>query len=73
MAEGNNIYIRGFGSFTIKRRAQKIGRNITKQEQMTIPERYVPVFKPAKVFVNLIKTSDKVKEAFAESEKEKEK
>ena len=61
MAEGNNIYLRGFGSFINKKRAGKIGRNITKQKQIIIPERYVPVFKPSKLFLNLIKESEKVK------------
>ena len=61
MADGENIYIRGFGSFVNKRRARKIGRNISRNTAMVIEEHYVPSFKPSKVFVELIKDSEKVK------------
>lgn len=61
MAEGENIYVRGFGSFINKRRARKIGRNISQNEQIVIDEHFVPSFKPSKVFVEQIKTSEKVK------------
>jgi len=57
MAEGENIYVRGFGSFINKKRAKKIARNISKNTSITIEEHYVPSFKPAKVFVEQIKTS----------------
>jgi DNA-binding protein HU-beta len=60
MAEGRNIYIRGFGSFVNKKRAAKIGRNISKKVAIEIKEHYVPSFKPAKVFIEKIKSSDKV-------------
>ena len=63
MAEGENIYVRGFGSFVNKKRARKIGRNISKNEAIVIDEHYVPSFKPAKVFVEQIKTSELVKNA----------
>ena len=46
------VYLRGFGSFIVKHRAQKAARNITKKTTMTIPEHDIPAFKPAKVFVN---------------------
>lgn len=62
MAEGENIYVRGFGSFINKKRAQKIARNISKNTAMVIEEHYVPAFKPSKVFIEKVKTSDKIKE-----------
>lgn len=61
MAEGDNLYFRGFGSFTLKKRAKKVARNISKNTQLTIPEHFIPKFKPAKTFVDKIKKSDKVK------------
>ena len=63
MAEGENIYVRGFGSFVNKKRAKKIARNISKNTAIVIDEHYVPNFKPSKVFVEQIKTSDQVKVA----------
>ena len=60
MADGNNIYVRGFGSFINKKRAKKIARNISKNTAIVIDEHYIPSFKPSKVFVEKIKTSDKV-------------
>lgn len=61
MAEGSNIYVRGFGSFVNKKRAKKIARNISKNTAIVIDEHYIPSFKPSKVFVDKIKESDKVK------------
>jgi DNA-binding protein HU-beta len=55
LGEGENIYIRGFGSFIIKRRAAKIGRNIKKNVAVEIPEHFVPAFKPSKEFIQEIK------------------
>jgi DNA-binding protein HU-beta len=52
---GENIYIRGFGSFITKKRAAKIGRNIKKNIAVQIPEHYIPAFKPAKEFVQEVK------------------
>lgn len=63
LAEGENIYIRGFGSFIIKKRAAKIGRNIKKNVAVEIPEHFIPAFKPSKEFVQDIKNSPKIKEA----------
>ncbi len=60
MAEGENIYVRGFGSFVNKKRAKKIARNISKNTAMVIDEHYIPSFKPSKVFVEKIKTSKKI-------------
>ena len=52
---GNPVYMRGFGSFIIKHRAQKAARNITRKTTMTIPAHDIPAFKPAKSFVNSLK------------------
>lgn len=57
LAEGENIYVRGFGSFINKKRAKKIARNISKNTAIVIDEHYIPSFKPSKVFVEKIKTS----------------
>jgi len=61
LKDGENIYIRGFGSFIVKKRAQKIGRNIKKNEAILIPEHYIPSFKPAKTFVEKVKKSKSAK------------
>ena len=50
-----DVYLRGFGSFIIKKRAQKVARNITKGTSITIPEHNIPAFKPAKSFAAKIK------------------
>ena len=55
LADSENVYIRGFGSFVIKKRAKKIGRNIKKNKAIEIPEHYIPSFKPAKIFVEQVK------------------
>lgn len=55
LAEGENVYIRGFGSFIIKRRAQKVGRHIKENKAIVIPEHYIPAFKPAKIFIEEVK------------------
>ena len=60
MVKNKNIYLRGFGTFLVKKRAKKIARNISKKTSMIIPEHYIPSFKPAKEFVDKIK-SKKVK------------
>lgn len=62
MADGHNIYIRGFGSFVNKKRKRKIARNISRNTALVIEEHYIPAFKPAKIFINKIKTSEKVKQ-----------
>ncbi len=61
MSDGQNIYVRGFGSFVNKKRAKKIARNISKNTAIVIDEHYIPSFKPSKVFIEKIKSSDKVK------------
>ena len=55
MAEGNDVFLRGFGSFIVKKRAQKVARNISKGTTITIPEHNVPAFKPSKSFSAKIK------------------
>jgi len=55
LADGENVYIRGFGSFIVKKRAEKIGRHIKKNKAIVIPEHYIPAFKPAKIFMDSVK------------------
>jgi DNA-binding protein HU-beta len=62
MADGDNIYVRGFGSFINKKRAKKIARNISKNTAIVIEEHYIPAFKPSKVFIEKIKNSKKIKQ-----------
>lgn len=61
MASGENIYVRGFGSFVNKKRAKKIARNISKNTAIVIDEHYVPSFKPSRIFTEKIKNSKKLK------------
>ena len=55
MMAGNNVYLRGFGSFIIKRRAQKVARNISKNTTITIPAHNIPAFKPSKTLAGEVK------------------
>lgn len=55
MAGGDEVFLRGFGSFIIKHRAEKIGRNISQNTSMIIPAHNIPAFKPAESFVKMIK------------------
>ena len=57
---GENVYLRGFGSFALKMRAQKTGRNISKNTTLVIPAHFVPSFKPAKVFAETVKEMNPV-------------
>ncbi|MCB0837132.1 MAG: integration host factor subunit beta [Bacteroidetes bacterium] len=57
LAKKENVYIRGFGSFIVKHRKEKVGRIISQNKSIVIPEHYVPSFKPAKVFVEKVKSS----------------
>ena len=54
LSERENVYLRGFGSFVVKRRAQKTARNISKNTTMIIPEHDIPSFKPARIFMNQV-------------------
>jgi DNA-binding protein HU-beta len=60
LSKGDNVYLRGFGSFVVKRRAEKTGRNISKNTTVIIPAHNVPAFKPAKTFVERVKKNVKV-------------
>jgi DNA-binding protein HU-beta len=59
LSSGENIYVRGFGSFITKKRAAKIGRNIKRNVAVHIPEHYIPAFKPSKEFMAEVKTNFK--------------
>ncbi|KAB1063499.1 HU family DNA-binding protein [Salibacter halophilus] len=61
LTKGENVYLRGFGSFIVKKRAEKTGRNISKNTTIIIPAHNIPAFKPAKTFVNDVKENVKVK------------
>ena len=56
MTNGEEVFLRGFGSFIIKHRAEKTARNITKNTTMIIPAHDIPAFKPAKVFLEQMQT-----------------
>ena len=55
LAEGENVYLRGFGSFIVKHRAQKTARNISKNTTLVIDAHDFPAFKPAKSFIAKMK------------------
>lgn len=55
LENGDNVYLRGFGSFVIKERAEKTGRNISKNTTIIIPAHNIPSFKPSKTFVEAVK------------------
>lgn len=55
LAKEENVYLRGFGSFVVKKRAQKTARNISKNTTIIIPEHNIPSFKPAKTFTDAVK------------------
>lgn len=59
LVKGKNVYLRGFGSFIVKKRAEKTARNISKNTTIIIPEHFIPSFKPAKTFVSKVKTNVK--------------
>ncbi len=58
LVKGDNVYLRGFGSFIIKQRAEKTARNISKNTTITIPAHKIPAFKPSKTFVNEVKENN---------------
>ncbi|GAB5416228.1 MAG: HU family DNA-binding protein [Crocinitomicaceae bacterium] len=60
LSKGKNVYLRGFGSFVVKERAEKTGRNISKNTAIIIPAHNIPSFKPAKTFVEEVKSNVKV-------------
>ena len=55
MINGEEVFLRGFGSFIIKHRAEKTARNISKNTTMIIPAHNIPAFTPAKSFVEKLK------------------
>jgi DNA-binding protein HU-beta len=57
LSGGENVYIRGFGSFVTKKRAKKIGRHIKKNKAIEIPAHYIPAFKPSKTFIEQVKVN----------------
>lgn len=59
LGAGDNVYLRGFGSFIVKKRAEKTGRNISKNTTVIIPAHNIPAFKPAKTFVEKVKKNVK--------------
>ena len=61
LSNGNNVYLRGFGSFIVKTRAEKTGRDITRKKSVIIPAHNIPAFKPSKVFVEEVKQNVPVK------------
>jgi DNA-binding protein HU-beta len=61
ITQGDAVYLRGFGSFIVKKRAEKTGRNISKNQTIIIPAHNVPAFKPAKTFVEKVKKNVQVK------------
>lgn len=61
LESNENVYLRGFGSFIVKTRAEKTGRNISKNTTIRIPAHNIPSFKPSKVFVEAVKKNVPVK------------
>ena len=59
LSMGKEVYLRGFGSFIVKERAEKVARNITKNTTMVIPAHSIPAFKPSKVFLEAVKEGNK--------------
>ncbi len=55
MIEGNEVFLRGFGSFIIKQRAEKVARNISQNTAIVIPAHSIPAFRPAKIFLDAVK------------------
>ena len=55
LIKNEHVYLRGFGSFIVKRRAEKVARNISKNTTITIPAHNIPAFKPAKTFQSKVK------------------
>lgn len=60
MENGENVYLRGFGSFIVKKRAEKTARNIKKNTTIKIPAHNIPAFKPSKFFIDGVKTKLKI-------------
>jgi len=61
LENGDNVYLRGFGSFIVKKRAEKTGRNISKNTTIKIPAHHIPAFKPSKTFTEGVKKNVLIK------------
>lgn len=61
LINGEDVFLRGFGSFVVKKRAEKTARDMAKNTTITIPAHNIPAFKPAKSFVSEVKDNNKVK------------
>ncbi|MCS7077484.1 MAG: integration host factor subunit beta [Bacteroidia bacterium] len=73
LTDGNNIYIRGFGSFIVKKRAKKVARNIAKNQPIMIDAHFIPAFKPSKLFAERVKKNTKeIEKRIANKGKEQE-
>ncbi|MDR1593493.1 MAG: integration host factor subunit beta [Prevotellaceae bacterium] len=59
LEKNENVYLRGFGSFIVKKRAQKTARDISRNTSLVIPAHFIPAFKPAKDFVSQVKKAVK--------------
>lgn len=59
ISDNESVFLRGFGTFKPKKRAEKTGRNIKKNTTIIIPEHFIPAFKPAKVFMERVKSNVK--------------
>ena len=59
LKNNDNVYLRRFGSFVVKKRAEKTARNISKNTTIVIPEHFIPAFKPSKLFVTEVKENVK--------------
>ncbi len=59
LVSNKNVYLRGFGSYIVKKRAKKTARNISKNTTIVIPEHFIPSFKPAKSFISKVKANVK--------------
>ncbi|OKS85888.1 HU family DNA-binding protein [Mucilaginibacter polytrichastri] len=66
LINGEDVFVRGFGTFLVKKRAAKIGRNITKNIAVQIPESYIPAFRPGDEFKNKVKAAA-IKSKFREA------
>lgn len=60
LGNGQNVYLRGFGSFAVKKRAEKTARNISKNTSIIIPAHNIPSFKPSKTFINKVKQGNSI-------------
>ena len=68
MQKGENIYMRGFGSFVNKKRARKVARLITQKKPLVVDAHYIPSFKPSKIFLDMVKNSTILKEVLKNEE-----